>query len=93
MPHLRGRLRGDHERLVSASHQVFGRPDDRVRDTVDVRQERLRDQRDTHAHTMIASSVQSDHAVVAGKETVGNKTAVCPLFASKPLAVARAPRE
>jgi hypothetical protein len=78
---------------MAALQQVFGRPDDRVRDAVDVRQERLRDQRDSHVHTLIGSSVQPDHAVVTGNETVGNKTAVCPFFASKPPAVAGMPRE
>ncbi|GIM92896.1 hypothetical protein Ato02nite_046890 [Paractinoplanes toevensis] len=40
------------------AQQMFGRPHHRVRDSIDIRQERLRNQSDSHAHTMICADVR-----------------------------------
>jgi hypothetical protein len=78
---------------MAAPDEMLGRADDRVSDTVDVRQEGLRDQRDSHGHTMSAGPGPPGHGVVTGEGTVSDKNAVRPVFARPTSAVAVIPAE
>ena len=64
--------------------KMFGSTEDRVGDAVDVRQERLRDQRDSHDQRMIGIIDRAEHAAMTDSGTLGNEHAFRSLFAWRP---------
>jgi hypothetical protein len=57
---------------MPATQQMFGRPHHRVRDSVDIRQKRLRDQTYSHKVTMIAADVLHTALPVDNPQTLRN---------------------